>query len=140
MTEIIESPELQQIGKQALQDLLANLTQAKGFVLEQAPEFCQQIIARGLYLNAATGAVALAFGALLLVVAAACGWALHREARKGILESSERVVVPAMLGSICSLIASIPITICGLQYLREALAVYVAPKVFLVEEITRMVR
>jgi hypothetical protein len=139
VTDQVEA-ELKSLGTQALQDLMNNLTQAKSFAVEQAPEFCQQLIARGLWLNGATGGVLLAIALVLLGVAAISAYIIHRECRDGIGESREGVMIPCIFAAIISLVASIPTLICGLQYCRAALAVYVAPKVYLVEEIARMIK
>lgn len=47
MTDVEQATTMANLGKQALIDLLNNLTQAKEFVLAQAPDICQQYVALG---------------------------------------------------------------------------------------------
>jgi len=47
MPDVEQAANMANIGKQALIDLLNNLTQAKDFVLGQAPDVCQQYVALG---------------------------------------------------------------------------------------------
>jgi hypothetical protein len=126
--------ELSRLGVDALKDLLANLTQAKGFVLEQAPEFCQQIVARGMILPFVAGSV-------VCLMAVAAGIATYLTVRKAFREEWEDSpkVGTVMIGAL-AFCGALGAFISGMSSLYCALSVYVAPKVYLVETITRMVR
>lgn len=129
MTDLIEAPELKQLGTQALQDLLTNLTQAKGFILEQAPEFCQQVIARQ-YVELAGWA---AWGLFLLTTGAIAAYFVHRdrEHRDGEITFllSAGCAAPIFAGAFISIAQA-----------TNLIRLYVAPKVYLVEEIMRMLK
>lgn len=130
MTDQVEA-ELKSLGTQALQDLMNNLTQAKGFVLEQAPEFCQQLVARGMWMPAFVSMICT-IGAI--VGLAACIIITWRATRKGEWEVWQGVT--ALYGSI----GVVALALAAIVKAHAALAVYVAPKVYLVEEIARMLK
>lgn len=130
MTDQVEA-ELKSLGTQALQDLMNNLTQAKGFVLEQAPEFCQQLVTRGMWMPAF---VAIATGITVLVLIVATAW---------IVRLCKRDVISVDGACFCAawpVIGAIIMSIVSLHHLYKSVAVYIAPKVFLVEEIARMLK
>ncbi len=131
MSDLLESPDIQNLSKQALQDLLNNLTQAKAFAIEQAPEFCQQLINRGMWLPFVSF-IGMAMVCVLLLVATAV---VYRAATKNDGDAVDKAFFCAF-----PVIGSIITAICASQCGMKALAVYIAPKVYLVEQITGMLK
>lgn len=133
-------PDLKSLGTQALQDLLNNLTQAKGFILDQAPEFCQQLVARGYIMPLFVSLVCMC----LCAAVAACTFLAFRKACRIKKESGEAYArneeIPLEVGSFFGALATPLLLAISLCHAHTALYVYVAPKVFLVEEITRMLK
>ena len=129
--------ELGKLGVDALKDLLTNLTQAKGFILEQAPEFCQQLVARGAA-DCIIGGIAPAFwilfGACLLLLTVV----LIFRNRKEIWSWSEPGACVLFLIPGILVIGSSFTTL--MDHVRGYVGIQVAPKVYLVETITRMVK
>lgn len=131
-----EMPDINRMSAEALRDLLNNLTQAKQFAIEQAPEFCQQIVARGMILPAVTGFLLLAF-AILATAVFVWGVVLHlRGSKSGSIDKEIGGVATAVV----SFMAGILLWIGAVHHLYSSLSVYIAPKVYLVEEITRMIK
>lgn len=126
-----ELPDIKQIGAEALRDLLNNLTQAKAFAIEQAPEFCQQLVARGMWMPGFSAALC-AFA--LSILCAISAFILWRSAR-GKMDVGDAICACAFSG-----VPAIFLTIGFVINSHQALSVYIAPKVFLVEEIGRMLK
>ncbi len=139
MTEQVEA-EIKQMGVQALQDLLNNLTQAKQFAVEQAPEFCQQLIARGMWLPFFTAIAAIIGCALTAAIARWSMPAFAKESRKCILEQNVASLMGTGTLNATLFVVAPLLLVAAYQNAMSALSVYVAPKVFLVEEITRMLK
>lgn len=123
-------PDLKSLGTQALQDLLNNLTQAKGFILDQAPELCQQLVARGMYMPLAHAVIAL----IVVIVCSAIilGGIMLIKKDRDWAEGAPILIIP-LVGALFS-------TFVVFDKACTALSIYIAPKVFLVEEITRMLK
>ena len=120
--------ELEQISKQALQDLLNNLTQAKGFLIEQAPEFCQQIIAKGMTLPLFTGCILAVASVVLSFFTYKLGkWLIEKD------DGTAPVLLFPALGVVMMLVTTI-------TNFYQALSVYIAPKVYLVEQLSGMIK
>lgn len=130
MTDQVEA-ELKSLGTQALQDLMNNLTQAKGFVLGQAPEFCQQLVARQ-YVEIAGWT---AFGCALGVLAAVLWKNVFRKHEDDCMEAEF-----AFFRWTAAIVFTVPATFLVISGACNFLRLYVAPKVFLVEEIARMLK
>ncbi len=130
MPNLIESPDLKQLGTQALQDLLNNLTQAKGFVLSQAPEFCQQLVMRG-----AIDCAVVGIGCICGIAALAF---LLRLVRRN-WDNVDQVGV-WVFGGIFGSFAFIGLSVFLLASIRDFLCVCIAPKVYLVETLMRMLK
>lgn len=133
--------ELAKLGADALKDLLTNLTQAKGFVLEQAPDFCQQMIARDMVMPAFLSGVMLALSLAALLFAILAGKRSYRAVAN---RPHPNVQTGAEVGWGCGCVLACfgapALLIAAICNAYVALAVYVAPKVFLVEQITRMLK
>ncbi len=123
-------PALTDIGKEALRDLLANLTQAKAFVLDQAPEFCRQLIARDVGL-AVFGVGTCIVGA---VICAFLSWVCIR----GLKEDDGN---PGWItGSVFSIMGTIGALVGAFCCAYQGFYIYLAPKVYLVEQLMKMVK
>ena len=129
-----ELPDLKQIGVEALRDLLNNLTQAKGFILDQAPEFCQQLVMRGYVMPAMMAAFLFVGCAVSLLV---CAWGF-----KGMVveQKSTDAEMARFFAFLFGCIGGIVFFIATCANVMSCVSVYIAPKVFLVEEITRMIK
>lgn len=137
MSDQVEA-ELKSLGTQALQDLMNNLTQAKGFVLEQAPEFCQQLVARGMAMRA-MDCIGPCVWLLVALIMAVCCWAAAWKYRKSKWLFDDPPIFG--LGLVGAPILTAAIAISSLMNsLRGYIAISVAPKVYLVEEIARMLK
>jgi len=122
------NPELEQISKQALQDLLNNLTQAKGFLIEQAPEFCQQIIAKGMILPLFTGCILAVASVVLSFFTYKLGkWLIEKD------DGTVLLLLPPAFGVVMMLVTTI-------TNFYQALSVYIAPTVYLVEQLSGMIK
>lgn len=132
MSDVIESGELRGLAREALKDLLNNLTLAKDFVVGQAPDFCQQLIAREWVQMISL----LAIG-LLLSVLAYGSWLCARK------ERHERGLFTAESQALrwCAFVAlATGAAILVILPLAEMASLVVAPKVFLVEEIRKLTK
>ena len=127
--------ELSKLGTQALQDLYNNLTQVKNFALEQAPDVLQQWVHREI-----VGNLFLAGIGLLLIIFGSIAFFVIRNNLNKVKKNNERYdksdfFMGFALLSTGPLIVGIIITIINVYH---ALLVYVAPKVFLIEQIRRL--
>jgi hypothetical protein len=121
---------LADLGKEALRDLLGNLTQAKAFVLEQAPEFCQQLLARDMGLAL--------FGSICCLIAAIAGTCLFRRCVNGLKNDDGN---PGwIMGSVFSAMGSLAALAGVVYWLFQFLYIHLAPKVYLVEQLMKMVK
>ncbi len=130
MTDIESIPGAKELGEQALRDLYANLTQAKGFVIDQAPEFCQQLIVRDIAKHASA---ALICGILFLI---AIPFFLKCYRHKPTSTWDETRGLGCSLIGVAMVGLLIPTCLCSVQ----ALCIYLAPKVYLVEQIAKMIK
>jgi hypothetical protein len=130
-----ESQSFKQIGKQALQDLLNNLTQAKQFALAQAPDFCQQIVRHGVIMPFATGCAILTAALATLSVTA---YAIYRSSLHVNVEANaDKCSGWYFLVFFGALFSCILVGV-GMNWLLDALSVRVAPKVYLVKKLREM--
>jgi hypothetical protein len=125
--------ELQQLGVQALKDLYANLTQAKGFVLDQAPDFLRQVInwqiAQGVL---SIIAAAVAVGVFIYVFR----WLrknIDSEKAGGDGTASVMFAIFGGAGALCACIFA-------MVQVFQAVKALVTPKLFLVEYLTQLVK
>ena len=122
------SDTIEQLGQQAIQDLIANLSQAKSFSLEHAPDFCQQLLARDLL----TAQIGLGvFGVLALLALANTVWLVFN-CQQDRVDAGGIVV----LGGTATAVACFP----AVFNLLTVISITVAPKVYLVEQLMEMVR
>lgn len=132
--------ELSQVTAEAMKALMENLTQAKGFILEQAPDVLREMVLLGRIKYTA----AFVFGALMLCVGIYSTWqailwdrifrkehgtALEREART----KGEFYPIPAFVGWALGLLFSLLAT-------SPMLTAWFAPKVYLLEQVTKMLK
>lgn len=136
----LETPDLKTIGAEALRDLLNNLTQAKGFILDQAPDFCQQLVMRGMVMPFVGCAVAILGAAVCFRLGAWCSRDGCRILKEGGPEYRADMEMTRSFQFCMLITAGVVGIVIGLIAGFQALSVYVAPKVFLVEEITRMLK
>ena len=126
--------ELSKLGTQALQDLYNNLTQVKNFALEQAPDIMQQWVHREII-----GSLFLAgVGLLLIVTSWIVFFLLHNSYKKasprGNVDNEPYVIGYILLFGAPFLVGLIIL----ITNLYKALLVYIAPKVFLIEQIRHL--
>jgi hypothetical protein len=125
--------ELSKLGTQALQDLYNNLTQVKNFALEQAPDVLQQWVHREI-----VGDLFLAgIGLLLMIYGSIVFFVIRNKMKKNgkDITSDDACFFGSMLLSFAPFIVGIIMTIVNVY---QALLVYVAPKVFLIEQIRHL--
>ena len=140
MVNVEQAANLASLGKQALIDLLNNLTQAKDFVLAQAPDVCQQYVALGRFECAA------AFIAALLLALFAWkypGYVIkkyyaHKE-KGGDYDNDALTALYFFMGAIPTILSIIFTIILATQAWSEV-AAWVAPKVYLIRAISEMVK
>ncbi len=116
------SEKLEQLGTQALQDLLTNMTQAKAFVLEQAPDVVREIVLLGRIQNTAEVMASLVFFVFALFLLF-----------KGIKEQEEPFF---MLGAFLSM-GGIFLTMISFS---NAALVWFAPKLYVIKEIGELIK
>ena len=114
--------ELTQVSIEALKGLMNNLTQAKGFVLEQAPDVLQGLILTARIESSFCVAIA---GALIVLGLVCLFW--------GVKENEE---AGGFIGVLLFAIALLPI---GLGF-HDFITSWFAPKVYLVEHIAHMLK
>jgi hypothetical protein len=123
--------EVEQLSQQSIAELLTSLTQAKGFVIEQAPEFCQQMITRGevdawLFIILSLAILcALTFLAVVLFK--------QFKTEEWINESQLQIITVWVIACV------IPALWFGVS-LTTLITINVAPKVYLVEALMRMIK
>jgi hypothetical protein len=121
-------PELANLSKQALLDLYNNLVQAKSFVISQAPDFCQQLVARALAINA--------FVMFLCIIGIGVSIYLFCIGRKQ----------QPKLGEDPSgyFVSSVGFIVCSVAFFvysaTEFISCYMAPKVYIVEQLSKMLK
>lgn len=118
--------ELSKLGTQALKDLYENLSGAKQFILAQAPDICQQMIAWQI----AQGVLSLVMAAIVIGgTLALFRYFYNRDITDGVIGVS-------IFGGMASLIVAVVACIetCW------ALQAIVAPKLFLLERIASMLK
>lgn len=131
MSEVEATDAIKQLGTQALQDLYANLTQAKSFAIEQAPDFCQQVISFQIACSIAS-TIAWLIGAFILATLA---WKLrHVQDKDGF--PAPTVVISMLGGGIM-----LPVFACGIcPSIYYGIKASVAPKLYLVEYIAHLLK
>ncbi len=129
--EAVKSPIVfADLGKEALRDLLGNLTQAKAFVLEQAPDFCRQLIARDMGLSLFLTLVWFVLCVGSCVVGYQCVKLYHKH------HQDDDYAPGAIIGFFLGAFFFSFMCICA----YDALYIYLAPKVYLVEQLMKMVK
>ena len=123
--------EITKLGADALKDLLTNLTQAKGFVLEQAPDFCQQMCTWAI--------VSSAIGLLLWILASAAAIVLVYRLRSCV-DAVGLPLISILIGILAGMFLFASFAAGVLPAATDGLKAYFAPKVYLVEQITHMVK
>lgn len=122
-----DTNSIKDISAQALQDLYANLTQGKEFVLAQAPDICQQIIA---WQIAKGAVVAIAFLTVIIGSVFLIRWAYRTQKRDEL-----DVLFTGVACTMCT-VFTFTIFICEGA---SALKALIAPKLFILEYITAMI-
>ncbi len=137
MAAVEQVANLSSIGKQALIDLLNNLTQAKDFVLTQAPDVCQQYVALGRF------ECTVAFIAAILLVLIAWktpGYVIKKyQAHKGEYDHDGLTAMYFFMGFIPTVISIVFSIILSVQAWSEVSA-WVAPKVYLIRAISELIK
>ncbi len=141
MPDVEQIANLSTIGKQALIDLLNNLTQAKDFVLGQAPDVCQQYVALGRFECIVTFLAAIALGIFawrfpLYVIGKYK--AAEAAARAAGRYSTDEMGF-AMLGVFPTL-AAIAGTIVMLGTSWSSASAWIAPKIYLIRAISELIK
>lgn len=124
--EVETTNAIKSLSEQALRDLYSNLTQAKGFVLDQAPEFCQQLITRDIMVYASSAVLCGLCAILCLYVFLCCLWSD---------DDCTKVMGGTFSGVACVVLFAVVCT-----NAITALSIYIAPKVYLVEQLARMLK
>ena len=122
--------QLKDLGAQALHDLYQNLTGAKQFVLEQAPDICQQMIAW----QVAKGCVALS---VFTIAAISLVFFVRGMAKAEAADKPPEPYAAGIAVSVVLLVAGLATSVIegGL-----ALQAIVAPKLYLLERIAALVK
>ena len=113
--------------EQALKELLNNLTEAKQFVLAQAPDVLQQIIYKQFVSAIFVDIVAVV---LIVITAGFTWWLIKRD------KDIDPVVVPTLLFGF----GALGFSIAGIVETYSALVAFFAPKVYLIEYIAKLVK
>lgn len=127
--EVEASKELSKLGVEALKELLQSLIQAKQFAIAQAPDVCQQMV---------TWALAKGILALGVMVVVVCG-SLYVCRLLWPMRDSDGDPVGKVIS--CLLVIPASAWLLGtlfVNYVAVALQAYVAPKLFLIEEIRKL--
>ena len=124
--EIETSNAIKSLSEQALRDLYGNLTQAKGFVLEQAPDFCRQLITRDIAIYVCSSIICGLVAIVCLIIFFRCFKSRSEGAQ----------VVGCTLSSILGAV----LFAVSCTNAVQALSIYLAPKVYLVEQIAKMIK
>jgi len=126
--------EKQDIGNEAISFIVDTLRDPKAFVADQAPEICQEILARGFIVNG-VGVVATL---IILIVSAVYG----KKAIKEFLTLrakpyGDRKGEDGAFGAslICGLVF-VASTIIFISKLMSVLVIYAAPKLYIIKQLT----
>ena len=120
------SDSLNPILEQALKELLSNLTEAKQFILAQAPDVLQQII----YKQIVSAIFIDILAVILTAIACTLTWWVVK--RNEDLDPAFILVVPTWC-------AALGISVAGMAETYQALIAYFAPKVYLIEYIAKLI-
>ena len=120
------SDNLNPILEQALKELLSNLTEAKQFILAQAPDVLQQIIYKQIVSAVFIDILAVIFTA---IACALTWWIVKRN------EDLDPVVMLTVL----AWCAALGLAIAGMVETYQALIACFAPKVYLIEYIAKLI-
>ena len=126
----VESPstELSKLGAEALRDLYNNLAGVKAFALEQAPDVCRQMIQWEMFCSLVAGAALIVLVGILVLVA-------PKVAR--IEKEKTGDPVGTWLVSVVCALFTIVLSVDGIVSATKAA---IAPKLFLLEKITAMLK
>ena len=120
------SDSLNPILEQALKELLSNLTEAKQFILAQAPDVLQQIIYKQIISAIFIDILAVIFTA----IACALTWWLVKR---------DEDLDPAVMLVATTWFAALGFSIAGMVETHQAFVAYFAPKVYLIEYIANLI-
>lgn len=129
MSDAIET-SIKDLGHQALQDLYNNLTGMKEFVLEQAPDICQQMITWEI----AKAGIATGILAIFIIITGICFYLFIKEKNLD-GDMTEKVAAFMISGGLTVIISGIT-----LIHVMEAFKAYITPKLFLLEHITSLIK
>lgn len=124
-----EAQELRAVTAQTLQELLNTLTQAKAFIISQAPDIAQEML-RWAVLSGILYFVLWVVAGAVLCKAAYTAYTINDDVPKFILA----------IFSVFGGIAFIPLTIFTIGAVYEAAQALCAPKVYLIEHISSLIK
>ena len=129
MAEVEQAVNLANLGKQALVDLLNNLTQAKEFALSQLPDVCNQYVALGRF-----NCTAMFIGSILAFIAIPI-YLRFVYRRIAHLESDPKIILN-VFPSIALMVTSILL----FGHSMNCISSWIAPKVYLIREISQLIK
>lgn len=121
--------DIKSLSFQAIQDLLNNLTSAKQFAIEQAPDVCRQYVMYGIVSSLAGLVAMIVFMAIAIYVMI-----------KFIKFSKENPYSMDDAGAVFSGVAAAGFIVGACAFSHTAILTLVAPKVYLIQEFSRLIR
>lgn len=119
--------ELRVLGAQALEDLYKSLVSAKGFILEQAPGVCQEIVKWQI----TKGVIAVTLWVLAALIIAAIAYAV-RNIRCEADQERAPLIATCVVGCI---VLSVTLGAAVIPMSVDAVQAMVAPKVVILEQL-----